>query len=184
VATAADLSQIRAAFRETDMAALQATAEAVRDALARIMSLEMALTTQVGVRHAADFEPLSSLLAAIDRFLSERLAESGVNNDALAQAPAASTGQAPAAASGDAAAGGLRTEAIGEITSREEVIRLLDRICAYYQRWEPASPVPLLLQRARRLVPMQFVDVIRDLAPDALPTIETLRGADTASEGE
>ena len=182
VATAVDLSQISAAFRETDAAALQATAEAVRDALTRVVSLETALTTQVGVRHAVDFEPLSSLLASINRFLGERLAELGLDGNALAGTPVVSTVQIPPAASGDAAGSAPRTEAIGEITSREDVIRLLDRICAYYQRSEPASPVPLFLQRARRLVPMQFVDVIRDLAPDALPTIETLRGADAAGE--
>lgn len=188
-ATAADLSQISAAFRDTDAAALQATAKAVHDALARVMSLETTLTAQVGVRHAADFAPLSSLLAAIDRFLSEQLMELGFSGEASAKTSDAPAG--PSVVSSDRAppvsadvASGLRTGANGEITSREDVIRLLDRICAYYQRWEPASPVPLLLQRARRLVPMQFVDLIRDLAPDALPTIEGLRGADTAGEGE
>jgi type VI secretion system protein ImpA len=31
----------------------------------------------------------------------------------------------------------------GTITSREDVVRLLDRMCEYYERNEPSSPVPL-----------------------------------------
>jgi type VI secretion system protein ImpA len=178
-----DLSQINAAFRDADAAMVQTTAEAVRDALGQVVSLETALTTEVGVRNAGDFAPLSSLLASMSRFLDERLAELGLNGEPLPQTSVVSTGQSPPAVSDRAAGSAPRSGAVGEISSREDVIRLLDGICAYYQRTEPASPVPLLLRRARRLVPMQFVDVIRDLAPDALPTIEMLGGTDTAEEG-
>jgi type VI secretion system protein ImpA len=182
-ATAAiDFSQINAAFRDADPATVQATAEAVRDALARVVSLEAAVTNEVSGRYATDFAPLSCLLASMNRFLDERLAELGLNGAPLPETPVVSIGQSSPAASATAPGSAPRTEAIGEVSSREDVIRLLDRICAYYQRWEPASPVPLLLLRARRLVPMQFVDVIRDLAPDALPTIEMLSGTDTADE--
>jgi type VI secretion system protein ImpA len=182
-AKAAELSQINAAFHDADAAAVQATTDVVRDALARVVSLETALTTHVGVRHAADFAPLSSLLESINRFLSSQLTELGLSGDGSAEPPLVGNGQAPPAESATVPNGTLHSRAGGEISSREDVIRLLDGICSYYQRTEPASPVPLLLRRARRLVPMQFVDVIRDLAPDALPTIEMLGGTDTAGEG-
>jgi type VI secretion system protein ImpA len=58
------------------------------------------------------------------------------------------------------------------------VVRTLDRICGYYARNEPSSPIPLLLRRARRLVTMDFVDIVRDLAPDALAQVEALRGTE------
>jgi type VI secretion system protein ImpA len=56
-----------------------------------------------------------------------------------------------------------------EISSRAEVIRMLDRICAYYTDHEPSSPVPLLLTRARGLVDKSFIDILKDLAPNGLP---------------
>ena len=56
------------------------------------------------------------------------------------------------------------------------MVRAIDRICDYYSRNEPSSPVPLLLLRARRLATGSFVDIVRDLAPDALAQIEKVCG--------
>jgi type VI secretion system protein ImpA len=38
--------------------------------------------------------------------------------------------------------------------------------------------VPLLLKRARRLVTGDFVEILRDLAPDALPQVNKICGLD------
>jgi type VI secretion system protein ImpA len=51
------------------------------------------------------------------------------------------------------------------INSRAEATQAIDSICAYFEENEPASPVPLLLQRAKRLVSMSFVEILRELAP-------------------
>jgi len=64
----------------------------------------------------------------------------------------------------------------GEPRSREDVVRALDAICAYYARSEPSSPVPLLLERCKRLVAMSFLDIVKDLVPDGLSTIQTIAG--------
>lgn len=64
----------------------------------------------------------------------------------------------------------------GEISRREDVIRMLERICGYYVRVEPSSPVPLLLQRAKRLVTMDFVEIVRDLADQGLPQLGNVAG--------
>jgi type VI secretion system protein ImpA len=70
-----------------------------------------------------------------------------------------------------------RNEALsGEIRSREDVVRAIDKICAYYARFEPTSPLPLLLERCRRLVTSSFLDIIRDLAPDSVSQVERLSG--------
>lgn len=53
-----------------------------------------------------------------------------------------------------------------QITSRAEATVAIDNICAYFEINEPASPVPLLLQRAKRLIPMSFVEILRELAPN------------------
>lgn len=173
-----DLAQIAAAARDADAEAVIAAADAARTATAEAAALETNLTAQVGVQHAASFAPLTRELAAIAKFMDERLAALG-----LGAAPAAAASPSPGATADTAAATAGRPEAAGgEITSRDDVVRLLDLICAYYARHEPASPVPILLQRAKRLVPLQFVDIIRDLAPDAVATIEVFRGADTSGE--
>ena len=41
---------------------------------------------------------------------------------------------------------------------------------------EPSSPIPLLLERAKRLVSKDFLEVLADIAPDALATARTAAG--------
>ena len=64
----------------------------------------------------------------------------------------------------------------GAIQGREDVIRQLDRICAWYEANEPSSPVPLLLQRAKRLVSKDFLELVRDLSPGGLSELFTVAG--------
>ena len=63
--------------------------------------------------------------------------------------------------------GELRVENL-KIETRADAMAALDSLCRYFQNHEPASPVPLLLERAKRLIPMSFVDILRELAPDGL----------------
>ncbi len=53
---------------------------------------------------------------------------------------------------------------------------MLDKICKYYAQNEPASPVPLLLERAKRLVPKNFFEVLEDLAPDGMSQLLMVSG--------
>ena len=53
-------------------------------------------------------------------------------------------------------------------------------ICAYYERNEPSSPVPILLKRARRLSAMSFMEIVRDLTPAGTAELEVIRGPNEA----
>jgi type VI secretion system protein ImpA len=64
----------------------------------------------------------------------------------------------------------------GEVHSRDDVVKMLDKICTYYEQNEPSSPVPLLMQRARRLVTMNFMEIMKDLADKGLPQVEAVTG--------
>lgn len=63
-----------------------------------------------------------------------------------------------------------------EIRTREDAVEMIDRIIAYLERNEPTNPAPLLLKRARRLMGMSFVDIIKDIAPESLKQIQALAG--------
>ena len=79
-------------------------------------------------------------------------------------------GTAPEAAETPAAA--IR----GEVRSRDDVLRAIDAICAYYARAEPSSPVPLLLQRCRRMVTMSFVDILKEMLPESVAGLQKIAG--------
>ncbi|MEY4546530.1 MAG: hypothetical protein RL685_2725, partial [Pseudomonadota bacterium] len=62
------------------------------------------------------------------------------------------------------------------ITSRDEVLQALEGLCEYYRAQEPASPLPLLLRRCQRLVGLDFLATLRELAPEALAKLTWLGG--------
>jgi type VI secretion system protein ImpA len=47
---------------------------------------------------------------------------------------------------------------------------------------EPSSPVPLLLKRAKRLVGLSFVDIIRNLSPDAMAQVQMVSGEEESTD--
>ena len=56
----------------------------------------------------------------------------------------------------------------GEIRSKRDVQVSLEQICGYFERNEPSSPIPLLLKGAQRLLPMNFIEIMKFLDADAL----------------
>ena len=96
--------------------------------------------------------------------------------------PAGEEAQDP---SGTAGGGASSVKGIsGEIQSRQDVSRMLDKLCDYYKRTEPASPVPHLLRRAQRLSAMDFMAIIRDICPDAESAVKTVTGTIKTEGGE
>ncbi len=62
------------------------------------------------------------------------------------------------------------------IASRDDVIKCLDLVVAFYDRTEPSSPIPHLARRIRRMVPMDFIELMEDLAPSGLKEFRLLAG--------
>jgi type VI secretion system protein ImpA len=77
----------------------------------------------------------------------------------------------PTAPAVSAAAG-----ALGPVGTRDDVVRALDLVLEYYKNNEPSSPVPLLVQRAKRLVPLSFLDAMKELAPAGLKELQAVTG--------
>jgi type VI secretion system protein ImpA len=162
---------IEAAFLEAGRDALAATAAALQAALQSSVRIERLLTEKVGVARALDFAPLTTMLRRAGDVVGLRLAAMPGGQAALAENAVADTapeapGQGPAPAT-------LRR---AEIDSRDDVRLMLDKLCAYYAAHEPSSPVPLLLQRARRMVDKSFMELMQELAPDGLSQLAQVSG--------
>lgn len=158
-------SQIQGAFRSTPPERLREIYDAVTGAQGAVKELDDLLTKAVGSGNAVAFDPLAASLKEIQKVLAPHAAP----NEA-AQAAGDS------AATVDGAAHSDEPGISGSIRSRQDVIRVLDQICEFYRRTEPSSPVPLMLQRARRLVDMDFVQLLTDLAPESLNQINVIAG--------
>jgi type VI secretion system protein ImpA len=157
-----DMAAIDGAFLDCDLESLQGTADAVERSLEHVEAIDALLMEKVGASHAPDLGELPVLLKAARQILVEQLARRGVG-EAPAETEAVPAGAAP-------------QPIAGEVNSREDVVRVLDKACDYFARNEPSSPVPLLLRRAKRLVSKDFMDIIRDIAPDGVQQAETITG--------
>lgn len=162
------MATIDAAFLDGALEELQTTADAARSAMEQAKAIESMLTERVGTANAVSLEPLRAVLKEAGRVLDGRLAARGVGDGAEAVAPAANGHDANGATAAFAMS--------GQPKSRADVMKMLDTLCEYYAREEPSSPVPLLLQRAKKLVPMSFMEIVQDLMPDAVAAAEMYRG--------
>ncbi|MGA2952375.1 MAG: type VI secretion system protein TssA, partial [Caulobacteraceae bacterium] len=110
-----------------------------------------------GANFKATYEAIASLKRAVLGFSSAPPPE---------VESAEAEGRAQTSAGSAPAAGGQRLS--GAIETREDVLRALDAISDYYRRKEPHSPVPLVIQRAREWINLDFLGVLADIAPNSL----------------
>jgi type VI secretion system protein ImpA len=157
---------VDAAFMECELDALRAAAEAVSEASSTLTAIAELLSERVGTQSVPNVDGLTKELRAIQAVLKPRLEARGVSAGADG---AAAAGAAPGQA-------GVAVVAVGEIRSRDDAVRAIDHISDYFRKNEPSSPVPLLLQRAKRLVAKDFMEILRDLTPDAVSQAEAIGG--------
>jgi type VI secretion system protein ImpA len=154
--------QIEGAFRGTDPKETGKLLSAIQQSIEMASGIAASVNSKVASEHSLDLQPLSHLLTAIMSELQGRSTPSGAAPFTEARAPASDT-----AAPEDVVSN-------FQLQSRDDVIRSLDLICQYYALREPSSPVPLLLQRARSLVTMDFKEIVQDLAPEGQSHFEFL----------
>jgi type VI secretion system protein ImpA len=158
--------EIDAAFRDTDKQKLQLAHDAAGHAIAGLKMMQQTLMERVGPERSPNLRELDATLKQIQSRLAPYLSDGA--------APGNSAEAAPSTSSTDTAQ--RSGSAPGTIASREDVVRALRAICAYYKSHEPASPIPLLLGRAERLVNKEFIDIITDLAPESMAQINLISG--------
>jgi type VI secretion system ImpA family protein len=86
----------------------------------------------------------------------------------------------PEAGAGSAAPAPRQAQGVGDISSRSDVTKALDLIMTYYRRAEPSSPVLLLIQRAREWVDLDFLALVKDMAPNAVNDVMQILMSDAA----
>jgi type VI secretion system protein ImpA len=164
------LEQVGAAFQGSDTEQLEACRASVADAHASLLAIEHEINQRVGSERGADLGAIKQLLRHAVQIVAEhapQLAASSVLAGGADSEEDSAMPSSPAAAP---------SRISGEIASRDEVLRTLERILTYYARHEPSSPVPVLLNRAKSLVSADFATIVRNLIPDGFSQFEKLRG--------
>lgn len=132
----------------------------------QVTALQNLLSDRTGRSDAVDLAPLRgicTMLAKACSHLGGNAAEAGEAEGDEAAASEGGSAAAPAAAR-------------GEIRSRQDALQTLDRVIRYLEQAEPGNPAPLLITRAKKLIGVSFLEIMADLAPNALDTIEMVTG--------
>ncbi|MFV2053370.1 type VI secretion system protein TssA [Aliiroseovarius sp. YM-037] len=165
------------AEQEAEMAALK---EAVAQSVTALATLEGTMSGKIG----GDGAGVS--LGELSRFLERVAATLNATADAPAKDAAKTqkteggdmtddTPTTPAKAAEPAAINGTPAP-VGAIASRDDVMRHLDLIIEFYERTEPSSPIPHLAKRIRRMVPMDFMELMEEIAPSGMKEFNSAAG--------
>ena len=170
--------QLAGALLDSDPEQLELTRAALLEARGAAEAIEQHVSDQVGSAQGVDLGPLKQPLKMALQILGQFAPQSGDSElpDASGDDNAAPTefASAPSAPRNTGS-----STVSGEINNRDDVLRSLDRILAYYTRHEPSSPLPVLLNRAKNLVHADFAAIVRNLIPDGMSQFENLRGPDS-----
>ncbi|WP_425229586.1 ImpA family type VI secretion system protein [Sphingomonas sp.] len=146
----------RAAEIKASFAAAVEKLDAIRDSLKRVDNV---LVAHAGSDTGTNFDPTYEAIASIR----------------AAAVPFAGLEPEPQADEfGYDVGGGGGAALSGAVHTRNDVIRAIDAIVGYYATREPASPVPVLLKRARHWVEMDFMELLDDLVPDSVAAAKTI----------
>lgn len=165
-----DSGTINAAIMDADAEEQGNKLAAVQESIELVDAIDTYVTEQVGAGTAPSFSELHSLLKSLHYNLANKMNDAGLTEEPVVD----DAGEGALSAEGGATAKAAALS--GNINSRDDVVKALDKIIQYYERNEPASPIPILMIRAKKLVPLGFIDIIKNIAPDGLTEVERIRG--------
>jgi type VI secretion system protein ImpA len=166
-----DPATIQAAFMEAKLDELSKTLNAIDGSRAEAARIEAFVGEKLGVGQSVNLSRLTRLLNDGSKLLTDKIAQRAPANDH----PNGEAAMSDSSVS-DQAFNGHVASAPGQIRTRDDVVRVLDAVCEYYRAKEPSSPVPILLVRAKNLVPKGFMEIIEDLVPDGMSQLQVIRG--------
>jgi type VI secretion system protein ImpA len=164
------VQQMLSAAADADPA-LRAFPRSAKESLDRLDAL---MREHVGHANAPSLGPLQQVLDGLLGLMPTEVGDSGNLLDDLGIAEtgsAAGSGAVPRARSSAQAAAFS-----GAIDSRLDALRAIDAVCEYLERTEPTNPAQLLLRRARKLVDKNFLELVREFAPQSVEEVARILG--------
>ena len=161
-------NKLSAAFQDTPDDVLKEILDAARTALGDLKAVDAVFDTRIpGL--GPNLEPAQKMLHRVVTRLAD---EAGGQAEPEGEAAEEAGGDGMKTAGTDAPL----AASLGALSSPKDVDAALDRILKYYTQYEPSSPLPLLLKRAKRLVGADFLTIIKDIAPGGMDNVTLLGG--------
>ncbi|MBN9124974.1 MAG: hypothetical protein BGO99_08620 [Nitrosospira sp. 56-18] len=147
-----------------------ASMQALREALSAVDGIHLFLGEKVGYDRVPDLQPLKDILKTVAQLgpATAHVSQPGeisLGTEGVAQMQAGENKE-------------LMMTMPGEIRNREDAVRMLEKICEFIERTEPANPAPLFIRRGQRLMTKNFVEILQELAPESLNQLKQITGAE------
>ena len=166
------LSAVEGAFKEVEPDELFETKASIDEAARIAKDVEDTVTSYVPAGEGPDLSGLVSTLEQCSATIAEQLHARGLETPGGGESE--TDGEADGAVGEGVAVSRVAVQ--GELVTRDDVSRMLIKCAEWFDRYEPSSPVPILIRRANRLINKDFLEVLRDLAPDGVSQAEYFRG--------
>lgn len=153
------------------------------DAVAALDALNDCLSGRLGYGEMPDFSALRSMLDSVAAVSPRPASISAASDDLAGMLGDLGIGEggddddSPAPARRGRGGGG----GLGSIESRADAVRAIEAVCAYLEKNEPTNPAADLLRRAQRLIDRNFLQLVREFAPDAVGEVARMLGVDPDS---
>jgi len=134
----------------------------------QLAQMQQGIEARSGAEFTPDLTPLMRPLERVSALLRSmmRMGVESESGESPASAPEAGLPSGP-----------------GALNSRFAVLKAMDAICAYLERNEPTNPAQLLIRRARRLMGMGFVDIVKEMSPDGVNQVMFVVGKEDNASG-
>ena len=166
-------SQVEDMLRDA-VADAPALASFAASSLGTLERLGELMRDRVGYESAPDLQPLQDMVSGIASLMPS---SDGERSNGADESSYDSGGDA--AASARSSGRGLGDQ----IDSRDDALRAIDMVCEFLERTEPTNPAQMLLRRARRLVNKNFLELVRELAPEAVGEVARIMGVSADEMG-
>lgn len=153
---------------------LRDLATRTRDELDQLLSL---LDERAGYGRGPSCDTLKDMLTALNKVMPTEAGDSSTDLDSLLGDLGGDASGHDAGAPRRGSGGGLGDS----IDTREDAIKAIDLVCAYLERTEPTNPAQMFLRRGQRLIDKNFLELVKELAPDALNEVAKIMGVDPSS---
>lgn len=168
-----DQTTVSAAFADTGDAANGMTLAAIKEAQGHVKAIDQVLAGQTP-GFGPDLDGLRRMLHQMGRFVAEDAGAPAADESDATAPDDQSDQEAPVARRGGAGGGAMP----GSIETAHDARAALDKVIAYFKPHEPLIPVPIILERAKRLVGADFMTIMKVMAPAGLESFKMISGID------
>lgn len=165
--------QIKAVFKDCDQNEVESTSKAIINCIEHLKTINYTFEKNASNIYSVDFDNLIKTLNQMQNTY-EKYAE--IETETETETVSTQDSDDSNMGTIEEEKANLHTFKNTKLSSRKDIELCIDQMCEYFAEYEPSSPVPLLLKRSKKLLNMNFIDIMKEIATDGLEQVNSLGG--------